>query len=73
MAKLPQSEKPIYLFNQKSLEGWKGQTEKYFAVKEGIIVAKNDAENAPKASTYLMTEKNYRNFRLIFEAKLVTK
>ena len=29
-------------------------------------------QNAPKASTYLVTKKKYRNFRLIFEAKLVT-
>ena len=59
------------MFDGKSLIGWKGQTEKYFSVKDGMIIAKNSAENAPKASTYLVTEKNYRNFRLIFEAKLV--
>ena len=72
LAQLPKSEKPIHLFDGQSLRGWKGQTEKYFSVEDGIIVAKNDADNAPKASTYLVTEKEYRNFRLIFEAKLVT-
>jgi hypothetical protein len=72
LAKLPKSEQPIHLFDGKSLRGWQGQIDKYFSVQDGIIVAKNDAANAPKASTYLVTEKPYRNFRLIFEAKLVT-
>ena len=72
ISKLPASEKATFLFDGKSLHGWKGQTEKYFTVKDGIIIARNDEKNAPKASTYLVTEKSYRNFRLIFEAKLVT-
>lgn len=71
IAKLPASEKPIHLFNGKTFEGWEGQTDKYFTIADGIIVAKNTAENAPKASTYLVTKEKYRNFRLIFEAKLV--
>jgi len=72
LAKLPKSEKPVRLFNGKDTDGWEGQTEKYFSVKDGIIIAKNEKENAPKASTYLVTKKKYRNFRLIFESKLVT-
>ena len=72
VSKLPKSEKPIRLFNGKNLEGWKDQVKKHFSVKDGIIVAKNGKENAPKASTYLVTKKKYRNFRLVFEAKLVT-
>ena len=72
IGKLPASEKAIHLFDGKSLQGWKGQSEKYFSVKDGVIIARNDESNAPKASTYLVTEKSYRNFRLIFEAKLVT-
>jgi hypothetical protein len=70
--KLPASETPIRLFNGQDLTGWQGQTGKYFNVEDGIIVARNTAENAPKASTYLVTKEKYRNFRLIFEAKLVT-
>ncbi len=70
-AKLPASEKPIRLFNGKDFDGWEGQTEKYFSIADGIIVAKNTSENAPQASTYLVTKEKYRNFRLIFEAKLV--
>ena len=72
ISKLPKSEKPIRLFNGKDLSGWKGQTKKYFSVRAGIIVAANGKDDAPGASTYLVTEKKYRNFRLIFESKLVT-
>lgn len=71
VSKLPSSEKPIRLFNGKDLDGWEGQKGKYFNVQDGIIVAKNSKENAPAASTYLVTKQKYRNFRLIFESKLV--
>ena len=71
-AKLPESEKAIHLFNGKDFTGWLGQKDKLFFIENGIIVARNDEKNAPAASTYLVTEKSYRNFRLIFEAKLVT-
>jgi len=70
--KLLASEKATSLFDGSSLHGWKGKTEKYFTVKDGIIIARNDEKNALKASTYLVMEKSYRNSRLIFEAKLVT-
>ena len=69
---LPAGEEPVHLFNGEDLSGWEGQIEKYFSVQDGVIVARNTAENAPAASTYLLTENEYRNFRLIFEAKLVT-
>lgn len=72
IGKLPKGEKPIHLFNGKDLTGWEGQTKKYYSVKNGVIVAKNGKDNAPKASTYLVTKRKYRNFRLIFEGKLVT-
>jgi hypothetical protein len=74
--KFPASEKPVKLFNGKDFNGWygntgEGGTKQYFSIKDGIIVARNEKENAPKVSNYLLTEKKYRNFRLIFEAKLV--
>ena len=72
ISKLPKSEKPIRLFNGKDFSGWEGQIGKHFSIHEGIIIAKNNKANAPKASTYLVTKKKYRNFRLIFESKLVT-
>lgn len=72
LSRLPKAEKPLRLFDGKTLEGWQGQIEKYWSVKEGEIVGKNDKENAPQASTYLLTQRKFRNFRLIFEGKLVT-
>jgi hypothetical protein len=67
----PETEKPVVLFNGKDLAGWKGN-EIYWSVQDGAIVGRNSAENAPKASTYLLSDKKYRAFRLIFEGKLVT-
>ena len=67
----PASEQPIELFNGQDLAGWNGQAE-YFFVDDGEIVARNGKDNAPSASTYLMTKKDYHNFRLVFEGKLVT-
>jgi hypothetical protein len=72
ISKLPATEKPIHLFNGTDLSGWEGQTAKYFSVDDREIVGRNTQENAPVASTYLVTKDKYRNFRLIFEAKLVS-
>jgi hypothetical protein len=73
--KFPEGEKPVKLFNGKDLEGWEGNTgeggtQKYFTVKDGMIVARNEKENAPKISNYLFSKKKYSNFRLVFEGKL---
>ncbi len=73
--KFPASEKPVPLFNGKDLTGWQGNTgadgtKEYFKVKDGVIIARNEKEDAPKVSNYLLTTKNYRNFRLVFEGKL---
>lgn len=68
--KFPASEKPIKLFNGKDFTGWEGHTDKYFKIKDGEIIARNEKENAPKVSNYLLTNKKYRNFRLVFEGKL---
>lgn len=72
ISKLPADETPVMLFNGKDLDGWVGHIGKYFTVEDGIIIGRNSKETAPKSSTYLMTTKSYRNFRLIFESKLVT-
>ena len=74
--KLPPGEAPVKLFNGKDFAGWEGNTgaggtPKYFTVKDGVIVARNEKENAPKVSNYLLTTKPYRNFRLLLEGKLV--
>ena len=62
----------MMLFNGKDFTGWEGQIDKLFTIENGEIVARNNKKNAPAASTYLVTKKKYRNFRLIFESKLVT-
>ena len=69
--KFPQGEKLTPLFNGKDLAGWEGHTKTYFTVQDGVIIAKNNKDNAPPVSTYLLTKKKYRNFRLVFEGKLV--
>jgi hypothetical protein len=74
--KFPDSEKPVRLFNGKDFTGWHGNTgeggtPKYFSVRDGVIVARNEESNAPKVSNYLFTNKDYGNFRLVFEGRLV--
>lgn len=69
--KFPASEQPVALFNGKDFTGWEGHSDKYFSINRGVIIAKNGADNAPQVSTYLLTEKKYRNFRLVYEGKLV--
>jgi hypothetical protein len=69
--KIPASETRIQLFNRQTLDGWQGQKDRYWSVQDATIIGKNSVENAPKASTYLVTDKSYLNFRLIFESKLV--
>jgi CubicO group peptidase (beta-lactamase class C family) len=72
VSKLPAGESPVRLFNGKDLSGWEGHIGKYFSVESDAIVGKNEKDNAPKASTYLLTKQKFRNFRLIFESQLVT-
>lgn len=71
---LPPAEqaKAVRLFDGQSLAGWEGTIDPYWSVEDGEIVGRNSAENAPKVSTYLLTTKPYRNFRLLCEGKLVT-
>jgi len=69
--KFPASEKPVELFAGEKFEGAEGHIGKWFTRKGDVIVAKNTKEDAPKVSTYLLTKKNYKDFRLVFEGKLV--
>lgn len=69
--KFPASERKTALFNGKNLTGWEGNM-KYWSVQDGIVIGQNSKEEAPKASTYLTTKKKFRNFRLIYEGRLVT-
>jgi hypothetical protein len=58
----------ITLFNGKDLTGWEGH-EKYWSVEDGTIVGKNS--EPIKVSTYLLTKRNFSDFRLIATVKLV--
>ncbi len=58
----------VAIFDGKTLDGWVGH-EKYWAVHDGVIVGKND-QKVP-VSTYLLTKKNYSDFRLIAKVRLV--
>ena len=57
----------INLFSGKDLTGWVGH-EKYWSVRDGVIVGRNDDE--VKVSTYLLTERKFSDFRLIFRFQL---
>lgn len=58
----------IKLFNGHNLDGWHGN-EKLWSVKDGVIVAKNT--DPIKVSTYLLTDRNFTDFRLLATVKLV--
>ncbi len=58
----------IKLFNGKNLEGWEGYKD-LWSVEDGVIVAKST--KPINFSTYLLTERKFSDFRLLFSAKLV--
>jgi hypothetical protein len=58
----------VALFNGKDLTGWVGH-KKYWSVKDGVIIGKND--DPVPVSTYLLTERKFSDFRLVFDFKLV--
>ncbi|MEQ1830814.1 MAG: DUF1080 domain-containing protein [Pirellula sp.] len=65
-SRLSNSETAIAIFDGKSLAGWRGDETKW-SVANGMIRAANDGQVS--SSTYLFTEKQYRDFRLLFEVK----
>ncbi|MFM8984909.1 MAG: DUF1080 domain-containing protein [Planctomycetia bacterium] len=71
---LPAAERAtaVRLFNGTDFTGWVGNIDRFWSIDGGEIVARNSATVAPAVSTYLLTEKAYRNFRLLVEGKLVT-
>lgn len=66
VASLPENEKPQFLFNGQDLKGWKGAPE-FWSAGDGVITGRNTGP--VPSSTYLFTEKAYRNFRLLLEVK----
>ena len=65
-ARIPKSETVEHLFNGKDLTGWNGDASRW-TVANGMIRGANN-DTVP-SSTYLFTEKKYRNFRLLLEVK----
>jgi hypothetical protein len=57
----------LRVFNGKDLSGWTGH-EKYWSVEDGEIVGRN-TEPVP-VSTYLISKRDFSDFRLTFEFKL---
>jgi hypothetical protein len=67
---LPASaEKSERMFNGRDLSGWEGNP-LYWSVQDRTIVGKLPGANV---STYLVTRKRYRNFRLIVTVKQVVR
>jgi hypothetical protein len=65
-SRVPKGETASVLFNGKDLAGWKGD-QQYWSVSRGMIRGANDGRVA--SSTYLYTEKAYRDFRLLLDVK----
>lgn len=57
----------IQLFNGKDLDGWIGHA-KHWSVQDGVIVGKSDT--AVPVSTYLLTKRNFTDFRLVATVKI---
>ena len=65
-SKIPKSETVTRLFNGSDLSGWNGD-ESRWSIDHGMIRGANEDQVA--SSTYLFTEKKFRNFRMLFEVK----
>jgi hypothetical protein len=57
----------IKLFNGKDLKGWEGHKD-LWSVEDGVIVGRNTKPNP--VSTYLLTKRNFSDFRLKAKGKL---
>ena len=65
-------EEPIALFDGHSLSGWHGKHGRYWSVNNaGSIVGCCNPSDAPQVSTYLFSETQHLDFRLLFEMRLV--
>ena len=70
-AAFPASERPVALFDGSTLNGWAGKIDRYFFAENGSIVARNTPADPLGPSTALLSERSFRNFRLVFEQRLV--
>jgi len=60
---------PVPLFDGKSLDGWEGETNTVWRIRDGVILGGSLAGN-PR-NEFLATRKAYTNFHLRFDYKLV--
>lgn len=60
---------PVPLFDGRTFDGWEGETNKVWRIRDGVIVGGSLAGN-PR-NEFLATRKSYRNFRLTLEYRLV--
>ena len=60
---------PLVLFDGKTFTGWEGETKKVWRIVDGVILG-GTLEGNPQ-NEFLATTKQYRNFRLTVEYKLV--
>ena len=60
---------PVPLWDGKSFDGWEGETNKVWRIRDGAMVG-GSLEGNPR-NEFLATRKSYRNFHLRFEYKLV--
>ena len=63
------ADKPVALFDGKSLAGWEGDTEKTWKVEDGCIVGGSLEQQVPR-NEFLCTTKSYENFELKVTFKL---
>jgi len=57
----------VELFNGKDLSNWSGNV-KYWTVRDGVIIGKNTEPVA--VSTYLLSDRKFTDFRLVFDFML---
>jgi hypothetical protein len=66
------ADKPVSLFDGKSLEGWEGDTKRTFRIEQGAIVGGSLKENVPR-NEFLCTTQEYGDFELRLKFKVLGK
>src|SRR5947207_180964 len=64
------ADKPVSLFDGKTLAGWEGETEKTWKIEDGAIVG-GSLETVVPRNEFLCTTKTFENFELKVTFKLV--
>jgi hypothetical protein len=67
--KTSDSSRVVFLFNEKNLDKWRGDS-RIWSVEEGCIVGRTTDENKIKKNTFLIYDTPYSDFELTFSYKL---